>query len=186
MKRQNVLLLILAGVGGFAAWLYFTQAGRSFSAGAAAQIQSGVERLTDLTDSTLQTIIGFEDFSPTPYPDAGGYSIGYGHYMGVTPTMQSIDRASGYELLRSDATTARNAVMSTIRGPMTQNEFDAMVSLAYNIGAAGFKTSTVARLFNAGDKAGAADAFRLWNKSEGKVNQTLVARRDVERGLFLS
>lgn len=186
MKRQNVLLLILAGVGGFAAWIYFTQSGRAFSAGAAAQLQSGVERLTDLTDSTLQTIIGFEDFSGVPYRDAGGWSIGYGHYMGPTVSIQSIDRPSAYELLRTDAQTARDAVKTSIQAPMSQNEFDAMVSLAYNIGAAGFRGSTVARLFNAGDKSGAADAFRLWNKSQGAVNQTLVGRRESERGLFLS
>lgn len=184
-KRENLLLIILAGLGGFAAWLYFTNSGRALSATIAAQAESGTLRLTDLTDSTLQTIIGFESFSAKPYPDAGGYSIGYGHYMGTAPTMQSVTRAEAYDIFRDDAQTARDAVTATISQPMTQNEFDAMVSLAYNIGAAGFRGSTVARLFNAGNKQGAADAFRMWNKSQGAVNPVLVDRRESERALFL-
>lgn len=184
--REEKLLLALLGVAGAGAYLYFTQQGRSLSQSIATNVQTGVERVTDLTNSTLQTIIGFESFSSKPYRDSRGYSIGYGHYMGPTVTIQNISRADAYELLRNDAQTARDAVTSTIHLPMTQNEFDAMVSLAYNIGAAGFAGSTVARRFNAGDKIGAADAFRLWNKSEGAVNQVLVARRETERGLFLS
>lgn len=186
MKRDDKLLLLLAALAGVGYWLWFTQSGRSLSQSAATQIESGVQRLTDLTDSTLQTIIGFESFSATPYRDAKGWSIGYGHFMGTSPTMQSITRADAYDLLRADATKARNAVQATIKQAMSQNEFDAMVSLAYNIGVNGFAGSTVARLFNAGNKQGAADAFRMWNKSQGQVNDALVDRRENERDLFLS
>lgn len=184
--REGNLLLLLLGVAGAGAYFYFTQSGRALSKSVASTIQTGVERVADLTDSTLQTIIGFEDFSSKPYRDAKGWSIGYGHYMGLSPTIESISRADAYDLLRSDAQTARDAVTAKINLPMNQNEFDALVSLAYNIGAAGFTGSTVARLFNAGDKDGAANAFRMWNKSQGAVNQTLVARRERERALFLS
>lgn len=185
-NREQMLLLLLCGVGGFAAWLWFTNSGRALTNSAVLALESNMQRLVDMTDSTLQTIINFESFSATPYRDAAGWSIAYGHYMGKTPTMQNVTRDEGYEILRNDAQTARDAVMATINQPMTQNEFDAMVSLAYNIGAAGFGGSTVARLFNAGDKAGAANAFRMWNKSQGSVNASLVDRREKERAIFLA
>lgn len=71
----------------------------------------------------------------------------------------------------------------------TQNQFDAMVSLVYNIGAAGFAKSTVLRLHNQGDFAGAALAFALWNKAtvRGKLQvvPALVRRRAKEAALYL-
>jgi lysozyme len=182
LSRDEKLLALLALLTGVGAWLWLTQSGQQ----TALQIESGVKRVIDLTDSTLQTIIGFESFSALPYPDAGGYSIGYGHFMGASPTMSSINMADAYDLLRADVSGFSDAVKRAIVQPMTQNQYDAMVSLAYNIGAAGFTSSTVARLFNAGDIQGAADAFRMWNKSQGSVSPALVARREQERALFLS
>ena len=183
VEKQWLLFFGLAGVG---AYLWFTQSGRLLATQTAEQIETGVKRLTDITDSTLQTIIGFESFSPTPYVDAKGWSIGYGQFMGPAPTMQSITRAAAYDLLRDDAAIASDSVKRTIAQPMTQNQFDAMVSLAYNIGASAFANSTVARLFNQGDIMGAADAFRMWKKSQGAVSPTLVSRREVERSIFLA
>jgi hypothetical protein len=67
----------------------------------------------------------------------------------------------------------------------TQDQFDAMVSLAYNIGTAGFSGSTVAHQHAMGDTQGAADAFRMWNKSQGAVLPVLVKRREQERAVYL-
>ncbi len=72
------------------------------------------------------------------------------------------------------------AVRASVRVPLNQNQFDALVSFAYNIGTAGFEGSSTLRRLNAGDAAGAADAMRLWNKSDGAVNQGLVNRREQE------
>ena len=186
MKRDEKLLLLFFGLAGFGAYLWLSKSGQELSKSAAVQLESGVQRLIDLADSTLQTIIGFEGFSAAPYVDAKGWSIGYGHYMGTSPTMQSVTRASAYDLLRADVTAAANAVKRTIAGAMTQNQFDAMVSLAYNVGITGFMNSTVARLFNQGDTQGAADAFRMWNKVQGAISPVLVSRREQERALFLA
>jgi lysozyme len=60
----------------------------------------------------------------------------------------------------------------------------AMTSLVYNVGLANFKKSSVLRRFNDGDLAGAADAFRMWNKAGGQVMHGLTARRDDERVMF--
>jgi GH24 family phage-related lysozyme (muramidase) len=68
----------------------------------------------------------------------------------------------------------------------TGTEFGAMVALAYNIGIAAFARSSVLRLHKAGDKAGAARAFGLWNKQAGRVLNGLTRRRAAEAALYLS
>jgi len=186
MKRDEKLLLLFFGLAGFGAYLWFSQTGKQLAQEAATQIETGVKRLVDITDSTLQTIIGFEGFSAKPYPDAKGWSIGYGHYMGPSPTMQSMTRAEAYDLLRDDVAKFSDRVKRVIQQPVTQNQFDAMVSLAYNIGETAFSASSVARYFNKGDVYAAADAFRLWNKSGGAYVPALAARRESERALFLA
>lgn len=128
-------------------------------------------------------IKSFEGFSAKAYPDAAGYSIGYGHF-GASPgdvvTLEEADR-----LFDRDVSKFEYAV-STVTPRALQHEFDAMVSLAYNVGTGGFSGSTVARLHNMGDREGAADAFRLWNKSQGAVHQGLVKRRERERDVYLN
>ena len=71
-------------------------------------------------------------------------------------------------------------------GKITQNMFDALVSLAYNIGTGALAGSSIIRKLKAGDKLGAANAFRLYNKSGGQVLKGLVNRREEERKIFLS
>ncbi|MBX3485515.1 LysM peptidoglycan-binding domain-containing protein [Phenylobacterium sp.] len=76
------------------------------------------------------------------------------------------------------------AVRGLIRVPVTQNQFDALVSLAYNIGTPNFRDSTALERLNRGDFAGAAEAMAWWNRSGGKVVQGLVNRRADEVALF--
>ncbi len=128
-------------------------------------------------------IKGFEELSLKAYPDTTkGYSIGYGHF-GAKPG-DIITREEADRLFDGDVIKYETAV-SIATPSAAQHEFDAMTSLAYNIGTAGFAGSTVARLHNLGDKAGAADAFRMWKKSDGKDNPVLIARREKERALYL-
>lgn len=68
---------------------------------------------------------------------------------------------------------------------ITANELAAMTSLAYNIGIGAFRTSTLLRLYRAGDIQGAAEQFLRWNKAQGQVMPGLVKRRAHERALFL-
>ena len=70
--------------------------------------------------------------------------------------------------------------------PLHQHEYDAFLSLAYNIGPGAFAKSSALRKFNEGDKRGAADAILLWNKAGGRVLAGLTRRREAERALFLS
>ena len=70
--------------------------------------------------------------------------------------------------------------------PCTDNQFGALVSLAYNIGLGGEAHSTVQRLHNAGDYQGAAQAFLMWDKAGGRVVPALLRRRGEERALYLT
>lgn len=67
----------------------------------------------------------------------------------------------------------------------TQAQFDAMVSLCWNIGRGGFQGSTVVKRYNAGDIVGAAEAFAMWNKTGGQPHPVLTARRAREAAMFL-
>lgn len=135
-----------------------------------------------LSDNGRRLIQGFEGLSLKAYRDADGYSIGYGHYGAKAGDV--ITPAEAERLFAQDVAKYETAV-SLATPVATQPQFDAMTSLAYNVGTAGFASSTVARLHNMGDYQGAADAFRLWNKSQGKVLPVLEQRREKERGVYL-
>nr|WP_228129580.1 lysozyme [Acinetobacter dispersus] len=77
------------------------------------------------------------------------------------------------------------AVNGSVAMPLSQNQFDALVNLTYNIGETAFKKSTLLEMFNASNYRGAEDQFLVWDKSKGKVLNGLVRRRKTERELFL-
>lgn len=115
---------------------------------------------------------------------AGVATIGFGCTEGVKLGMVWSEAEAEAALLREIA-KFEDAVSRNVTVEINQNEFDAMVSLAYNIGAAAFGRSTVLRRLNKGDRAGAAKAFNLWNKGGGRVLAGLVSRRMRESALFL-
>ena len=90
-----------------------------------------------------------------------------------------------HEYLAHDMIEFEKTVNDSVKVPLSQNQFDALVSIAYNIGSTAFKNSTLLKKLNAKDYAGAADQFLVWNKGGGKVLKGLVRRRDAERALFL-
>ncbi len=98
---------------------------------------------------------------------------------------ERIDPVRGLILLKRDAAEAERIVRRCAPVPMYQHEFDAAGSLAYNIGGKAFCGSTVARRFNAGDYAGACDAFLMWNKIQGRAQRGLTLRRERERAMCL-
>lgn len=121
----------------------------------------------------------------TYYCPAGVLTIGYGCTEGIKPgdiwTHEEAEAALRRELSRFEASVARDVTVE-----INQNEFDACVSLAYNIGAAGFKRSSVLRYLNAGDRPRAAKAFELWSNGGGKFLPGLLIRRKREAALFLT
>lgn len=115
---------------------------------------------------------------------AGVWTIGYGWTIGVKPG-DVWTQAKAEEMLAKGVKPYADA--AEVKCPhSTQNQFDAMVSLCYNIGPGNFAKSSVARLHNAGNFTGAADAFLKWNKGGGKVLAGLTRRRQAERNLYMS
>ena len=123
----------------------------------------------------------FAAYLPTPSdrPTIGWGSTGADIAMGLTWTQAQCDDRFDVDLARFAA-----GVSAAISGETTQPQFDAMVSLAYNIGAGAFRTSTLLRLHNAGDVDRAKAEFAVWNKQAGKVLEGLVRRRAAEAAMY--
>ena len=116
---------------------------------------------------------------------AGVLTVGYGSTgQHVKPGM-AITQAQADKLLRHDLARFESAVDQLAPGA-SQNEFDAMVSLAFNIGVARFKESTVLRRHKAGQRQSAAAAFLMWNRAGGQILKGLTNRRTDEAALYLS
>ena len=151
-----------------------------------------------ISDNGLRLIQEFESFEANPYLDSARvWTIGYGstYYPNgkkVTGRDKPITREYAETIQRNVIKNDFEPVINELlkneiaSGFITQNMFDAILSLTYNIGVNGFKKSSVLRLLKQGDKQNAADAFLLWNKAGGKVLKGLVNRRKKERELFLS
>ncbi|MFN4165726.1 MAG: glycoside hydrolase family protein [Ferrovibrio sp.] len=142
----------------------------------------------------LEGIKQHENLRERIYSDqAGKRTIGYGHLLRPGEEQQfakGIDEKAARELLAKDVATAEAAVKRLVKVPLSQQEYDALVSLAYNIGQGGFAESTVLKRLNAEDYQAAADAMLMWDKitQNGQKVQSsgLVNRRNSERNLFLN
>ena len=132
----------------------------------------------------LNLIKSFEGLKLTAYLcPAKVWTIGYGSTGQHVKQGMAITEAQAEELLRDDLARFEASVARTVPNA-TQSQFDAMVSLAFNIGVAGFEKSTVARKAASGDHIGAARSFALWNKAGGKVLSGLTRRREAEANLY--
>lgn len=120
---------------------------------------------------------------------AGVWTIGWGTTEpidGVKPHEgMVITQKQADELLIKNLKGYENAVNEYVTYSINQNQFDALVSFAYNCGNGALKTSTLLKKLNAGDVHGAANEFLRWNKANGKVLNGLTRRREAERKLFL-
>lgn len=135
------------------------------------------------------TLIQLEGYSATPYRDAAGWSIGFGHFIKPGESFTSITRDQALQLLAEDVHQAANVVNTLVRVPLTQAQFDALVCFVYNIGAGAFRRSTLLRELNAGNYAAVPSEMRRWRyetKPSGQKveNAALVARRETEAAMF--
>ena len=113
------------------------------------------------------------------------WTIGWGCTEGVSEGLTwTKDQAE--QGLRTELIKHENNVKRLVTVELNQNEFDALTSFTYNVGAGALQKSTVLRCLNKNDRAGAARGFALWNKGGGKVLPGLVIRRQREATLFLS
>lgn len=138
----------------------------------------------------INLITSFEDLRLNAYDDGVGvWTIGIGTTIypngtkvkkGDTCTLDQAKSYFAHDLKRFEA-----SVNNLVKVPLSQNQFDALVSLVYNIGQTAFSKSTLLKKLNAKDYVGAADEFPKWNRGGGKVMKGLVRRREAERALFL-
>ena len=149
-----------------------------------------------------ETLKEYERFVGKPYLDiAKVWTIGYGstyyeNRKSVTKDDAPITEARAAELknniINMDFAPAVNLIFAEqiAAGKMTQNMFDALIMLSYNIGVRGLAGSSVAKHLKAGDKAAAAESFLPWNKvkKNGQLvfSQGLASRRAKERVIFLA
>jgi lysozyme len=98
---------------------------------------------------------------------------------------EKITEAQAEEQFQKDISWAVNDINKCVTVQLNQNQFDALVSFIYNIGAGAFKSSTLLRLLNAGDYVGASNQFGRWNKQAGKELLGLTRRRNAEKELFV-
>ncbi len=156
-------------------------------------------RTPDKSDAstTLQTsqrgidlIKEFEGCELEAYPDPGTggdpWTIGYGHTGSDVYACLTITQEKAEQLLSEDLKYFEKGILGCISVPLNQNQFDALVSFAYNLGVGALAESTLARLLNEGNYEAAADQFELWVNAGDEPMPGLVSRRHVEKELFLS
>ncbi len=114
-------------------------------------------------------------------PIKGTLTIGYGHTGKDVKKGMKISNEEAETLLKKDIKRFENAVNQIVKIPLTQNQFDALVSFAYNCGINNLKTLTADRTANV-----ISSKIPLYNKSKGKVLKGLTKRRKEEQLLFLS
>ncbi|PRE30445.1 muraminidase [Burkholderia multivorans] len=143
-----------------------------------------------VTEEGLNLIKRFEGFSPNIYICPAGYpTVGYGHVLlaheqdqfaaGITP-------AQATELLRKDAAIAERAVLRLISVPLTDGQFDALVSFTFNLGAGALQRSSLRRKVNRGEHESVPAELMKWVWAAGKKVSGLIRRREIEGALYKS
>lgn len=147
-----------------------------------------------VNSATLALIKEHEGLRLDAYPDpAHGWkvpTIGFGHTDAAGPPKVTkgmrITAAEAEAILVHDLKLYEAAVQNNVTVPLTENQYGALVSFAFNLGPTNLKRSTLLKKLNAGDYAGAAAEFDKWIHAGGKVFPGLVKRRAAERQLFLT
>ena len=148
-------------------------------------------KITKTGKAGIEMIKTFEGFRGTPYKcSAGVPTIGYGatFYPGgkkVTMTDAAITEEQAVELLANMLVSFEKYVDSYCIDTITQNQFDALVSFAYNLGPANLKASTLLKKVNANPNDESIKLeFMKWVKAGGKTLKGLVRRREAEADLY--
>ena len=145
-----------------------------------------------ISEKGLNLIKEFEGLRLKPYKDAVGIpTIGYGNTYyedgrKVSLSDPAITEERATELLKMVVKRYEDAINRYVQVPITQNQFDALVSFAYNVGNENVRKSTLMKLLNRKQYTEAADQLLCWNKAGGKTLKGLTRRRQAERTLFLS
>ena len=144
-----------------------------------------------MTEEGLELIKQFEGFRARAYRDAVGvWTIGYGHTSmagapEVRPAME-ITAEEAANILRRDVDSFARGVRDAVKVPLTDAQFSALVSFAYNVGLGNLRKSSVLAAVNRGDFTVVPRRLQLWTKAGGRVLPGLVRRRAAEAAFFAS
>jgi lysozyme len=149
-----------------------------------------------LSSKGADFIARFEGYRGEPYDDPAGHAtIGFGHLIHRGPVTKvdrvawgTISRAKALDMLRKDAAVFEQCITRHVKVKVTQAQFDALVSFAFNLGCGALIQSTLLRHLNADRRRQAADEFLKWNKAGSPLRPFagLTRRRQEERKLFLT
>ena len=132
----------------------------------------------------IELIKHFEGCELEAYKCAAGvWTIGYGHIKGVTPE-SVITQEQAEQMLVEELNEYEGYINDMVTTPLSQNQFDALVSWVYNLGGGNLKASTLLKVLNSGDYNGVPEQIMRWNKAGGKVLEGLTRRRQAEADLF--
>ena len=152
-----------------------------------------------ISDQAAELIKAIEVLALQPYDDqtgkpikawCKGATIGYGHLIGQNEWdlyKNGISKAYADALFRKDAAIREAVVVKAVKADLSQQQFDALVILVFNIGESAFKTSSVLKLINSqpGSKYRTLDdAWKAFNKSQGQINKGLINRRACELDIW--
>jgi lysozyme len=139
-----------------------------------------------ISDTGLALIKRWEGCRSAAYQcPAGIWTIGYGHTKTAFPGMK-ISREQAEELFREDLKVFEAAVTKLVTVPLSQNQFDALVSFTYNVGSSALAKSTLLALLNCKNYLGTAEQFLRWNRAGNVTLTGLVQRRKAEYELFMT
>lgn len=203
MANKNTvspLFLFAIAIGGGALYLYYRKTVTSGSfidflndiaTKGSLAVEASINQ--DLASRAASFIANQEKFSAKPYPDPPGqsskYSIGYGHQITGTDGLSLssvLDQPTALQLLSGDVGSAIACVENSVAVDINDNQKLALVDFVYNLGCGAFRGSTLLKMLNSGDYAGAANEFDRWVYANGQILQNLVDRRTAEQELFLA
>lgn len=139
----------------------------------------------NISEAGVRFIASQEGLSLVAYQDSGGrWTIGYGHLC-CEHEAREINAGEALEMLRHDACAVAEAITRVLPDWITQWQFDALCSLAYNIGVGAFRNSFLVRALTSCDECSIADCWMVWIDASGHVLPGLVRRRARELCQFL-
>ncbi len=140
-----------------------------------------------MSHTGLQLVMRFEGLRLTAYKcPANIWTIGFGHTGPDVEESMVISEEQAERLLRGDIEFAEIGVRTYATVPLTQGQFDALTSFAYNCGIGALRGSTMLRKLNSRDYLGASEEFRKWDMAAGQHLPGLARRRADEKEMFLN
>ena len=139
-----------------------------------------------ITQDGIDLIKRFEGFSSTVYICPAGYpTIGYGNLVRSGESFNEISETEAEELLRKDVESAERAVLRLVNLPLTDGQFDALVSFTFNLGSGALQRSTLRRKVNREEHDEVPAQFKRWVWAGGRKLNGLIKRRSAEAGLYI-